>query len=86
MSSELLEESNSRFLTEAKEAVAFVLLELEYMDVPTHTPEPSSHQEISNRQIQGPLSFPTVPCTHCLGCRSLSLRPVLYGSAPWWSL
>jgi hypothetical protein len=36
MSSELLEESNSRFLMEAKEAVAFVLLGLKCVDVSTH--------------------------------------------------
>lgn len=73
MSSELLEESNSRFLTEAKEAVAFVLLELECMDVPTHPPEPSSHQEISDRQI--------CPFPRCHALTALAVDPSLFGQS-----
>lgn len=58
MSSELLEESNSRFLMEAKEAIGFFLLELEYMDVPTHLHEPSSHSGDQWQTEPGPTVLP----------------------------
>lgn len=58
MSSELLEEFNSRFLMEAKEAIGFVLLELECMDVPTHLHEPSSNSGDQWQAEPGPTVLP----------------------------